>query len=191
MVGNISNFTKPDILRCFLRFNKNSGRQELARDLELGEGTIRTILKKLKSRKLLDSSKKGHFLSKKGMDILHQVNNSISMPKPVVLEDFYQEYEKMGVLVRNVQDLKGLHRLRDVAVKNGAEGAVILRYDTRLYAPESNLELDFREVEKHFDLKKNDVLIVAFSNEKRKAENSALAIAIELNDFLKKFINEF
>ncbi|MBI2656169.1 hypothetical protein HYX03_00330, partial [Candidatus Woesearchaeota archaeon] len=52
MVGNIQNFTKLDILRCFLRFNKNTGRQELSRKLELGEGTVRTILNTLKSKKL-------------------------------------------------------------------------------------------------------------------------------------------
>ena len=68
MVGNIPNFTKIDALRCFLRFNKNIGRQDLAKDLELGEGTVRTILEILKAKKLLDSTKRGHFLSKKGAE---------------------------------------------------------------------------------------------------------------------------
>ena len=54
MVGNIPNFTKMDILRCFLRFNKNIGRKDIARELELEEGTVRTILKILKSKRLLD-----------------------------------------------------------------------------------------------------------------------------------------
>ena len=73
MVGNIPNFTKIDVLRCFLRLKKNTGRQELARDIGLGEGTIRTILNILKSKQLLDSTKKGHFLSKKGTDVLNQI----------------------------------------------------------------------------------------------------------------------
>ena len=77
MVGNIPNFTKIDILRCFLRLNKNISRQELAIELELGEGTIRTILNILKSDKFLESTKKGHFLSKKGIEALEQINEII------------------------------------------------------------------------------------------------------------------
>ena len=59
MVGNIPNFTKIDLLRCFVRLNKNIGRKELSKELGLGEGTVRTILNILKSKKLLDSTKKG------------------------------------------------------------------------------------------------------------------------------------
>ena len=71
-----------------------------------------------------------------------------------------------------------------------AEGALILKFDGKLYAPESDYGQDYKELEKHFGLENNDVLVIAFSNEKLFAENGALAIAVELNDFLKKFINE-
>ena len=83
MVGNTPNFSKIDILRCFLMFDKNIGRQELSRELEMGEGTVRTILDILKSKKLLDSTKRGHFLSKKGSEILSQIYERISMPKSI------------------------------------------------------------------------------------------------------------
>lgn len=191
MVGNIPNFTKIDILRCFLRFNKNTSRQELARELELGEGTIRTMLEMLKSKKLLDSTKKGHFLSNKGDETLNHIFESISMPKNVVMQNLYPEFKKIAVLVKNAPGLKDLYKLRDMAVKNGADGAIILKFENRLYAPESSYEQDYNELEEHFDLKNNDVLIVAFSSNRRNAENGAFAIAIELSTTLKKFINEF
>lgn len=191
MVGNLPNFTKIDILRCFLRFNKNAGRQELARELELGEGTIRTILEALKSKGFLDSTKKGHFLSSKGHEALIQIYNSVSIPKEVIVQDIYPNSKKVGVLVRNVQRLKELYRLRDIAVKNGADGAIILKFEGKLYAPESDYEQSYEELENHFDFKNNDVLIIAFSNKRKHAENGALAIAVELNYNLKRFINEF
>ena len=50
MVGNTPNFSKYDVLRCFLRLEKEIGRQELAKELSLGEGTIRSILDILKKR---------------------------------------------------------------------------------------------------------------------------------------------
>lgn len=191
MVGNIPNFTRIDILRCFLRFSKNIGRQELARELELGEGTLRTILNILKSKKLLDSTKKGHFLSKKGTGVLNQIYEYIDIPKHLAIKSLYPNLKKIGVLIKNISNLKELYKLRDIAVKNSAEGALILKFENKLYAPESDYEQDYRELESYFDFKNNDVLVIAFSNEKRHAENGALAIAIELNDALKKFISEF
>ena len=191
MVGNTQNFTKIDILRCFLRLNKNTGRQDLARELELGEGTVRTMLKILKSKKLLDSTKKGHFLSKKGNETLSKIYEFISAPKIVAMGKIYPNTKKICILIRNVQNLKELYRLRDIAVKNKADGAIILKFDGKLYAPESGYEQDYKELEKYFDFRNKDVLVIAFSSEKRHAENGALAIAIELNDILKKFINGF
>ena len=191
MVGNIQNFTKIDILRCFLRFNKNISRQDLARELELGEGTIRTILKILKSKKLLDSTKKGHFLSKEGSEALSRICEFISAPKNITMHSIYPNSKKVGVLIRNVPNLKELYKLRDIAVKNKADGAIILKFESGLYTPESDYEQDYKELEKYFDFNDNDALIIAFSNQKKEAENGALAIAVELSSFLKKFINDF
>ena len=191
MVGNISNFTKIDILRCFLRFGKNTGRQELARELKLGEGTIRTILEALKSKRLLDSNKKGHFLSSKGAEALKQIFESVSMPKSVSIQSIYPEFKKTAVQVKNVRELRDLYKLRDIAVKSGADGAIILKFENRLYAPESDYKQDYMELERGFELQNNDVLVVAFSANSRNAELGAYAIAAELSSPLKKFINEF
>ncbi|MBS3101473.1 hypothetical protein J4204_05035 [Candidatus Woesearchaeota archaeon] len=191
MVGNIPNFTKIDILRCFLKFSKNTGRQELARELELGEGTVRTILKSLKSKKLLEQTKKGHFLSRKGADALQHIYGCISAPKSIAMHKIYPDSKKVGVMIRNAPNLEELYRLRDIAVKNGADGAIILKFEGRLYAPEYEYEQDYKELERNFDLKNGDVLVISFSHEKRSAENGALAIAVDLNGDLKKFISEF
>ena len=190
MVGNIPNYSKIDALRCFLRFNRKIGRQDLAKELRLGEGTVRTILELLKSKKLLHSTKKGHFLSKTGGELLNQFNVAISIPMELDLGNPYPEFKKIGILVKNVQNLKGIYKLRDIAVKNGADGAIILKFENKLYAPESNFDQDYRKLEKLFDFSNDDVLIVGFSNDLRKAENGALAIAAELSNILKKFINE-
>ena len=190
MVGNIPNFTKIDILRCFLRFEKNLGRQELAKDLDLGEGTIRTILEMLKSKNLLGSAKKGHFLNKKGEEELKNILEYICPPVLINTKIIYPEYKKIGILVKNA-DVKSSYKLRDLAVKNGADGALILKFHDKLFAPESDFEQSYKELEDYFDFKNNDLLAVAFSNEKRKAESGSLAIAIELCPHLKSFINGF
>ena len=191
MVGNIPNYSKIDILRCFLRFNKKSGRQELSKELELGEGTIRTILQALKSRNLLDSTKKGHFLSKNGKELLEQINECIGMPRNLAISSFYPEFKKIGIVMKKYESLNEVYKLRDIAVKNGSEGALILKFENGLYAPESGFKQDYSEMEKGFALKNGDILIVAFSANNRNAESGALAVASELCKSLKKFINEF
>ncbi|MBI2558236.1 hypothetical protein HYW20_02850 [Candidatus Woesearchaeota archaeon] len=191
MVGNIPNFTKIDVLRCFLRFDRNASRQDLAKELELGEGTTRTILNSLKTKKLLDSTKKGHYLSKNGEQELKHILGYISTPKAIITEQLYPDFKKSGVAVKDAKNLRELYKLRDIAVKNGADGAILLKFDGRLYAPESDYSQDYNEFEKYFKLEKNDAVVIAFSNEKRSAENGALAIAVELNVMLKKFVNEF
>ena len=190
MVGNTPNFNRMDILRCFLRLGRNIGRQGLAKELELGEGTIRTVLGILKSKNLILSTKKGHFLSKKGAYELDKIMQSINMPELIAAKALYPEYKKIGVHVKNAPFLKQIYKLRDIAVKNGAEGAIILKFQNRLYAPEAGIEQDFGKLEGQFDFSNRDVLIVCFSDNKRGAENGALSIAVEFSSVLKKFIKK-
>ena len=143
----------------------------------------------MKSKNLLDSTKKGHFLSKRGDELLKQIYGVLSMPRNAVTQSIYPNLKKIGVVVKNASSLKELYKLRDVAVKNGADGALILKFENRLYTPESDYEQDYKELEKSFNFRNGDVFIVAFSNEKRYAENGALAIAVELSGLLKKFIS--
>ncbi len=189
MVGNIPNFTSADVLRCFLKFSRKIGRQELAKELELGEGTVRTILDLLKSKKFLDSTKKGHFLSAKGDEALKELYSCISAPKAVKIQTVYPDLKKAGVLIKGILNLKEAYKLRDLAVKSGADGALILKFDGHLHAPELDSSQDYSELEKYFDFEGNDVLVIAFSGQKREAENGAISIAIELNSVLKKFIS--
>ena len=191
MVGNTPNYTKYDILRCFLRLSKNIGRQELSKELGLGEGTVRTILDILKAKNLLDSTKKGHFLSREGGSELDKIFDNIEMPKVIETKLIYPEYKKIAILLKKSNELKEAYRLRDVAVKNRAEGALILKFENKLYAPESDFKGDFSELNKYFKFKNDDVLIIAFSRELKNAETGALAVAVELSDALKKFIKAF
>ena len=191
MVGNIPNFTKIDILRCFLRLSKNVGRQELARELELGEGTMRSILNLLKSKSLLDSTKKGHFLSRKGKEKIDEILECVSIPRKMPFHDLYPEFKKIGIVVKNAQRLKDTYKLRDIAVKNGAEGAMILRFEKKLFAPDSDLKQDFYELEKFFELRNGDSLIIGFAEKNRNAESGTFSIAVEMKETLKKFINDF
>lgn len=188
MVGNKPNYSQFDILRCLFRIEDGISRSHLAKSLELGEGTVRTVLDILKLKGLISSTKKGHFLSASGRNELSMVSRSISQPVKFESDRIYNNLRKSGLLVRDVDSVPNTYKLRDTAVRYGSEGAIILKFDKRLYAPESD-KFDYSELEKCFELENGDVVILAFADSYAVAENSALAVASELSSELKNFIN--
>ena len=126
MVGNLKNYTKIDILRCFLRIEKPISRLELSKVLDLGEGTVRSILDILKENGFLDSNKNGHYLSGKGNSLISKIKNDIVI-KEADLTNIFPKQKKIAVQVKNPKHVERAYILRDIAVKNGAEGAIIDR----------------------------------------------------------------
>ncbi|OIO62823.1 hypothetical protein COY26_04190 [Candidatus Woesearchaeota archaeon CG_4_10_14_0_2_um_filter_33_10] len=198
MVSNITHYVKTDIIRAFLLIKENVSRNELVSKLALGEGSVRTILDVLKDKNLIYSTKKGHSLTEKGILVFKKIEKSISVKK-LILGAFYPGLEKAIVLLNKTDNnIKISFEQRDIAVRQGAEGAVILKFDKELYIP--NADINFKEnykkaydeILKRFDFKKGNILIVCFAKSLRNAENGALEIALsmskELNNLIKMFI---
>jgi predicted transcriptional regulator len=188
MVGNISNFTRIDVLRCFLALNDHLSRQELCRKLDLGEGTVRTILNILKDKKLISSTRKGHSLTDKGNKVKKQIMMSITLPKKLPIS-LYKDFQKIGVIVRDVYPNTVTIEKRDTAVKNGAEGCLIFSDDFDLLI--FSLKQNFEELRKFLQPEKGDIVVVTFAHSRKWAEISALAVAIELNKELKEIFSSF
>ncbi len=72
------------------------------------------------------------------------------------------------------------YRLRDIAVKNKADGAVIFVFDKHLYLPNVDYSSKFSDLEKEFNFKKGNLLIISFSSNYKSAESGALAIATSI-----------
>ncbi|MFH0867753.1 MAG: DUF4443 domain-containing protein [Candidatus Woesearchaeota archaeon] len=188
MVGNLSNFTKIDILRCLLKIEKPVSRSELSKILDLGEGTIRAILDILKKHKLLESNKQGHYLSADGNAIVKKIRNNINIEK-VESIDVLPNKKKIAVHIKNPNSVGKSYMLRDEAVKNGADGALILNYGKKLELCDSNYKQDFTKIESKFDLSKNDLVIVTYADSYKLAEHGALAAAINVDNNLKNVMH--
>ncbi len=172
MVGNKSNYVENDLLRAMIRIPMS--RASLVDELGLGEGSVRTILDALKEKGFISSTNSGHFLHKKGRDFLDQLRKRIEFPKKVTL-DSYKQFKSVGLLLRNIKYKKPGFKERDIAVRCGAEGALLLR---------SGFKIDgycFKELEKEFRMKKNDLIVVCFAKKYSMAENAALEVAKNLN----------
>ena len=189
MVGNVSNYSKLDILRCFLAIEKDISRKELKQKLELGEGSIRTILDTLKKKRLIDSTNQGHKHSTKGFEALSNLYPVLRM-KRFDSDELYLGYKKSALLLKKAGHKKINYHHRDLAIKYNAKGALILKFDNGLKIPEYRTK-DFEDLEKLFIYDHNDVLIVSFAENYKDAENSCLAIALEFNDHLKDLFKKF
>jgi len=187
MVGNISNYTTHDILRCFLSIRTKQSRQSIVRDLGLGEGTVRTILDFLKCKGLITSNKKGHSLTYKGLSLLSNISTNLKF-KEVNLDE-YDHLEKSAILLKTTTKKKE-YELRDIAIKNGAEGAFVFKHDgKRLTMPHMDgYGLDLSHLENSLDLSKDDLLVVSFARDKRWAEISNIAIAMEISPEISRLV---
>lgn len=186
MVGNIPNFNETDLLRAFMLLDEKEGRQELCQRLGLGEGTVRSILDILKEKGLIKSTNKGHVFTDKGSLLRKKISSKISTPKEVKLH-FYKEYKRVGLVYKSGEKVNIDYTLRDHAVKNGAEGAIILRYDQKKgLCLDYDAGYSFEYLEDKFELKQDNLLIITFAKNLRDAENAALAVAEKISGGILK-----
>ena len=146
MVGNLSNFTKVDLLRCLLRIKKPVSRSYLSESLELGEGTIRSILDILKEKGYLESNNIGHYLNERGNNVVKKINSIITIEK-IDRVSMFPNKKIVALQIKDPKQAVNVVALRDEAVKNGAEGALILKYDKKLMFYDSDYKENLKEIE--------------------------------------------
>lgn len=189
MAGAHPSFSEVHLIRTIIALQTRTGRKKLLRKIGIGEGSMRTILNKLKKRGFIDSTKKGHKLTVSGLECLDKYLKKFTAPFKIYAEDIV-EGRKAGIIARNVSGkiTTGV-RERDTAVRMGALGALVLKYDAalnKLKFPDDVPSVDdfpgFKSEIENLDIDFNpgDVLVVAFSDDCSVSENAALEIALAL-----------
>jgi len=98
----------------------------------------------------------------------------------------------VGILLKKAARKKSILELRDLAVSNGAKGALIFHHEKELGLAASNINFlteyakSYQELKKTFKINKGNSLLVTFSDTHHTALNAALAVAVEMNKNLKK-----
>ena len=72
--------------------------------------------------------------------------------------NLFPDKKSIAIHVKSPNKIEKTVILRDEAIKNGAEGALILKYDKKLKFYDMDYKEDFSQIETEFDLKKNDVI---------------------------------
>ena len=164
------------------------GRIRLSKELGLGEGTTRTLLKHLKNEGITRSSRSGISFSDGGerlfSDLRSKLSEGVEVPSsPLTVGPF-----NIAVLVRDSAQAVGSGmEQRDIAIKSGASGATTLVFsDNKLSMPtceqnvSGNMPMLHDELVTKLNPNENDVIIVGSGENRKLAEIGAKMAAIKL-----------
>jgi hypothetical protein len=185
VVGRIPAFLEAHVLKALELIGAGAiGRGQLAKELRLGEGTIRTLVGRMKGLGLLSTSRGGMTLTESGLGVLsgfHGLLKSTEIPETTMTVDS----KNYAVLVYGAAGVvsKGIEQ-RDAALMAGAKGATTLvREEGRLIMPGMEDPFDPAVIEFIEDALKpsdGDVVIMGSSDDSFLAEIGAKTAALKL-----------
>ena len=169
------------------KLNGHISRDSLEKELSLGGGSIKTLVKHLKTTNLIKTSNAGTILTEKGERIISQI--LLHIPKETVIPQSSITVGKFNyaVLVKNIANSihSGIEQ-RDIAIKSGATGATTLLFnDDKFLVPKTNYNALAEESKiqkvlvKNLGPNDNDVVIIGSDNtNKQNAEIAAKNAAL-------------
>jgi len=188
--GRAPSFTEAHVVKALeiIGGGEVVGRIRLSKELELGEGTTRTLVKHLKNEGIIEVSKYGIVFSEDGRKLFSNLRSKISEGVEVPNSPLTVGPFNIAVLVRNAAHgvRRGVEQ-RDTAIKVGALGATTLIFShNRLTMPSSEEDV-FKGISSIHNMlvsklnpKENDVILVGSGENKTSAEIGAKMAALEL-----------
>lgn len=191
VLGPIPSFTPAHVILAILviKEKKSIGRQALAKELELGEGATRTVIKKLTELNAIERSVVGCQLTKKGeifaKKLLEILRGPVDIPRSSLTIGNFQA----AILFRNVcSKVKDGISQRDQAIIHGADGATTYIFKSGKFTM-PNSEKDFEKeypdeawniIRKTLNPEENDVIIVCGATTSPRARLGCIAAGLTL-----------
>ncbi len=169
--------------------NAPKSRFELSQFLGLGEGSVRTVLKRLKANSIIYITKKGVYLSEKGLTFYNEFKKVF----PLIIEDkIYSlapcKYNVIVLAKKLMNKVSQGIEQRDQAIKYGANGAITLVYEKESFKfpnTKENVEQLYpsefwSKIRSLGQPEDGDVLIICFAEDRQKAYIGCFAAALSL-----------
>src|SRR3989344_2849252 len=194
MVNNPTQYSRWDIARAALVLGGRPmrlPREARAERLELGEGVIRSVLDALKRKRFIASTRRGHALTANGERGFRGMVELLTPPRAVTVP-LYPNFHCAAVVIRPPHAREVGAEERDLAVKEGAEGAILLiQRKGKLELPGFRYPARFVDVQHQLRTADGDLTIISFAEDRRRAENAVLRIAESVSHSLEKQFREF
>ncbi len=164
---------------------KTIGRSKLAEELKVGEGTVRTIIGRLKDAGLITTSKAGCILTNEGSRLWNEYKTVFRRKVEIGKSELTIADYNFAILVKNCGDkVKSGMEQRDAAIMVGARGATTIMFkEGRLIVPSvsDNIAKDFpraaNQIIRLLQPEENDVIVIGSADSLGKAEYGTLAAA--------------
>jgi len=195
-----SEFSDVLITRTIIEVKKNPsiGRKSLSSKIGISEGSMRALLKYLKKQNIVAATRKGHFLTPAGEQIIDEFLKYASFPFEISLPDMTQN-KCTGIILRNLSEKinSGIEE-RDAAIREGCNGAFVFLYTNEGFKfPSINISiLDYpvsneylNNLAKQENLKNGDVVVICFADHFINAENGVIKISLNKQNFNWKLLN--
>lgn len=182
-------FSIPHILKAIQLLSKEKfvSRSNFCSELYLGEGAVKTLIRRLKEENLADTTKAGTYLTPDGKKIAVFFEKTIPYEYHIQSSKTVTKKHNHAILLRGyANSIKTGIEQRDYAILYGSEGCLTLLYKNENFIfPSDDKEALYddvktkRLIEKNLHPKEGDVIIISSSNDSFVAEisakNSALA----------------
>jgi predicted transcriptional regulator len=162
---------------------KPLGRNKLAKELIVGDGAVRTIIRRLRNAKLIETSKEGCNLSKKGLETWRQFEQVFPKRVEIPASELSQSEFNFAFLVKNSGNkVKSGIDQRDAAIIAGARKALIavfkdghLRIESVSDCIEKLYPKAAAQILNELKPEDNDVIIIAGADTALRAKRGAFA----------------
>jgi predicted transcriptional regulator len=167
---------------------KPLGRNKLAEKLNVGDGAVRTIISRLRDAGLIETSKEGCNLTKKGLEIWRQFEEIFPKRMEIPRSELSESDFNFAFLVKNSgQKVKSGIDQRDAAIIAGARKALVIVYRNghlHIESVSDSIEKDYPKaaslILKELVPQDNDVIIIAGADSALKAKRGAFAASWSL-----------
>ncbi|WP_148883463.1 DUF4443 domain-containing protein [Thermococcus aciditolerans] len=183
--GAYPEFTLEDAVAVLFMLQNPTGRKAISEALNLGEGSVRTLLRKLSNIGAISSAQRGHSLNKRGMGLLEGISRHFSEVRRI---GEIEGYPAFALTVREPGEFKSIE-LRDEAIRFFAKGAMILvvRNGEPVF-PEDGRPLSetmpelAERVKEAFKLEDGELVVITWAEKEANAMKSAYHVALSLKE---------
>jgi predicted transcriptional regulator len=167
---------------------KPLGRNKLAEKLDVGDGAVRTIISRLKEAGLIETSKEGCNLTKRGLEVWRQFEEIFPKRMEIPRSELSESDFNFAFLVKNCgQKVESGIDQRDAAIIAGARKALVIVSKNGHLCIESVSKAIEKQYPKATSLileklmpQENDVIIIAGADSALKAKRGAFAASWSL-----------
>ncbi len=167
---------------------KPFGRNKLAEKLNVGDGAVRTIISRLREAALIETSKEGCNLTKKGLDIWQQFQEIFPKRVEIPRSELAQSEFNFAFLVKKSgQKVESGIDQRDAAIIAGARKALVIVFKNGHLCIESVSDCIDKQypkaasqILKELMPKEDDVIIISGADSYLKAKRGAFAASWSL-----------